>query len=390
MSNSFKKIIDRNMWVQSYPAPNAHAAGASIACDLRNDVSRNPFIYNVVSNTVLNRYNAITKGWNFVVSPALAGTFGAGAASIFAPSNGLMGNIGAASTSSKIITSSVITAVGVNMLANRGGSGDYGFRIRIKGNAAGSSGKTEERWIIANTGGTSPTVWLDTPLSFVPISGDTYEILGGRVFMLGAGTTAAGTWRSFEVAANTLTSLSTTNLPATVATDSCLAALDEQYVPYDHKPGEGFVTASGTYDASGTVKYCLTATATASGTLTGQTASGDFGLVANEYRNFQIRIIEDTAIPTAVGQRRIIASHTGGAIAPVYTMGAAWAVTPSATCKYVIEYPNLIIGKTSASTTTFVYNYSGASITNGTAILLTSVLPLRLMLLGECFLGHSG
>jgi len=364
MSNNFKKIIDRNMWVQSSPAPNAHAAGASLACDLRNDMSRNPFIYDVASATVLNRYNAITKGWNFVVSPALAGTFGAGAASIFAPSCGLMGNIGAACTTTKIITTTTITAVGVNMLANRGGSGDYGFKVRIKGNSAGSSGKIEERWIVGNTGGTTPTLWLDTALTFTPASGDTYEIIAGRLFMLGAGVTAAGTWRSFELAANLLASLSTTNLPATVATDSSLCALDEQYVPYDHKPGEGFVIGAGTYDASN-LKYCLIATASAAGTLTGQAAAGDYAVVANEYRNFQIRIVEDTAIPTAVGQRRQIASHTAGA-SPVYTLGAAWAVTPSATAKFVIEYPNLILGRSSATTSVYTYNYSGASLTNGT------------------------
>ena len=96
--NSFKKVIDRNMWVQSYPAPNAHAAGGSICADLRNDVSRNPFVYQLASATVLNRYNAITKGWGFVFSPALAGTFGAGASTIFAPSCGLMGSIGAGCT----------------------------------------------------------------------------------------------------------------------------------------------------------------------------------------------------------------------------------------------------------------------------------------------------
>lgn len=365
MANAFKKIIDRNMWVQSYPSPNAHAAGASLACDLRNDVSRNPFIYHLVSSTVLNRHNAITKGWNFVVSPALAGTFGAGAASIFAPSCALMGNIGAGCTTTKIVTTTSITAVGVNMLANRGGSGDYGFRIRIKGNSAGSSGKVEERWCVANTGGTTPTIWLDSALSFTPANGDTYEILGGRLFMLGAGTTAAGTWRSIETVTNGLASLGTTNLPASIATDSSLCALDEQYVPYDHKPGEGFVTGSGTYDSGGIVKSCLIATAIAAGTITGQASAGDYAVAANEYRNFQIRIVEDTGTPTAVGQRRIIASHTAGA-SPVYTLGSNWAVTPSANCKYVIEYPNLIIGRSSATTTVYTYNYSGATINNGT------------------------
>jgi len=362
MANNFKLVIDRQMWVQTYPSPNAHAAGASLAADLRNDLSRDPFIYQLVSATVLNRHNIITKGWNFIVSPALGGTFGAGAGCVFAPSCGLMGNIGTGCSPTSIVTSTVINAIGVNMLANRGG-GTYGFRIRVIGSSAGGSGKIEERWIIGNTGGTTPTILLDSALTFTPSNGDKYEILGGRIFMLSAGTTGATSWRSYEVAANLLASQGVTNLPATISTDFSAVALDEQYVPYDHKPGEGFVIGAVQYD--GTSKYCLVATASAAGTLTGQASGGDASVLANEYRNFQIRIVEDTAIPTAAGQRRIIASHTAGA-SPVYTLGTSWAVTPSATAKFVIEYPNLILLWSSATAVTYTFNYSGATINNGT------------------------
>ena len=58
-------------------------------------------------------------------------------------------------------------------------------------------------------------------------------------------------------------------------------------------------------------------------------------VLANEYRNFQIRIVQDTVNPTAVGQRRNITSHTAGA-SPVYTV-PAWTVTPSANAIFVIE-----------------------------------------------------
>jgi len=372
MSNNFKKVIDRQMWVQVAPTPNAHAAGMSLAVDLRNDVSRNPFVYQLASSTVLNRYNFISKAWNFMQSPGLGGTFGAGTGAVFAPSQSLTGSIGVGSSTTSIVTTTVMTAVGVNMLANRGGSGDYGFKIMIKGNAAGSSGKIEERWIIGNTGGTTPTLILDTPLTFTPANGDTYEILSGRLFMLNAGTLAATSFRSFEVATNLLASLSNTNLPATVATDFSGIALDEQYVPYNRKPGEGFVVGAGTYDleCSCGVKNCLTATATAASSISGQASGGDFGVLTNEYRNFQIRIVEDTAIPTAVGQRRIVASHTGGTlgsyVTPVYTLGSAWAVQPSANAKFVIEYPNLLLVWSSATAVTYTYNYGTATINNGT------------------------
>ena len=362
MANLFKSVIDRQKWVQVAPTPNAHAAGMGLVTDLRNDVTRNPYVYQLSSSTVLNRFNIVQKAWEFVRSPALAGTFGAGAGAVFVPSLGTVGTIAAGATTYTVPTSTPITAVGANMLANRGGGGSYGFRLRIIGYAAG---KTEERWIVGNTGGTTPTLTLDTALTFTPAAGDRYEILSGRVFMLSAGTLAAGVWKSFEIATNNLSgNLATTNLPATIGTDFSATALDEQYVPYYRKPGEGFITdASVTYNGGGLA--ALNATGAGDSSITGQATGGDAAVLENEYRNFQIRIVEDTTTPAAVGQRRIIASHTGGP-SPVYTLGTAWDVTPSIAAKYVVEYPNLIILWSSAAVSTYVYNYSGATINNGT------------------------
>ncbi|MCA6258836.1 MAG: hypothetical protein IM650_12170 [Phenylobacterium sp.] len=357
----FKKVIDQLMWRQVAPAPNAHANATCMAADLRSDVSRNPFAYQLASATVLNRFNIITKAWQLVISPALAGSFGAGTAMAFAPSLSLVGTIAAGATTTSVTLSTALpTAVGVNMLANRGGSGDFGFRIRITDTTAG---KTEERWIVGNTGGTAPVITVNAAFTFTPATGARYEILSGRVFMLNGGTTAANIWRSFEVASNTLsTGLTTTNLPATIGTDSDIMVLDELYTPFDMKPGEGMVKGSFTYD---TGLSSLTATAAGASTLTGQASGGDAVVAANEYRNFQIRIVQDTTTPGAVGQRRIIASHTAGA-SPVYTLGSAWTTQPSASAKYVIELPNLILLRSTATTTVYTYNYGDATVNNGT------------------------
>ena len=364
MANTFKKVIDRLMWAQVAPAPNSSVAGSSLASDLRSDVSRNPFVYQLTSATVLSRYNIVTKGWSFVQSPALAGAFAIGSASAFAPSLGLVGTIAAGASTIKVTLSTALpTAVGVNMLANRGGSGEYGYKLRIIDPVAG---KTEERYIDANTGGTTPVIHVIAPFTFTPSTGARYEIIAGRVFMLGAGTTAANIWRSFEVASNTLsTGLLTTGLPATIATDSDIMVLDEQYTPYDCSPGDGMVKGTFNYDTGLTARYALSATAAGASTLTGQATNGDSIVAANEYRNFQIRIVQDTVNPTAVGQRRIIASHTAGP-SPVYTTGTAWTVTPSTSAKYVIELPNLLLLRTSATTTVYTYNYGDAAVNNGT------------------------
>jgi len=364
MANTFKKVIDRLVWSQVAPTPNASAAATSMCSDLRSDISRNPFVYQLVSNTVLNRYNIVTKGWALVQSPALAGTFGAGSAMAFAPSLGLVGTIAAgATTTSVVISTAFPTAVGLNMLANRGGSGEYGFKLRI---IDGTAGKTAERYITGNTAGTTPTITVLSSFGFTPSTGARYEIIAGRVFMLGAGTTAANIWRSFEVASNTLsTGLSTTNLPATIGTDSDIMVLDEQYTPYDNSPGDGMIKGAYNYDTGVVSRYALTATATGASSITGQATLGDAVVLANEYRNFQIRIVEDTTNTTAVGQRRIIASHTAGP-SPVYTLGTAWAVTPSSTAKYVIELPNLLLMRSTATTTVYTYNYGDATVNNGT------------------------
>lgn len=367
MANTFKNIIDRNVWVQVAPAPNAHAAGMGIAADLRNDMTRNPFIFQLASASILNIYNAVTKGWIFKVNPGIT-AFAAGAGCVFAPSFSMVGNIGAGCSTTSIVTTTTITAVGPNQLANRGGSGDYGFRIRIIGNAAGSSGKIEERWIVGNTGGTTPTITLDSALTFTPANGDTYEIMGGRLFMLSSGAAGATSWRSYNTETNALTSLAYTGLP-TISTDFSGIALDETYVPYNHIPGEGFIRGSAQYD--GTSKYCLTAVGTGAGSITGQASGGDDDVLANEYRNFQIRIVEDTSTPTAVNQRRMIASHTAGP-SPVYTLGSNWSVTPSSTAKYVIEYPNLIVIYSTGNGNSYVYNYTTATINNGTNSITTN------------------
>lgn len=366
MANTFKKVIDMLMWRQVAPAPNAHAAAGILASDLRSGLSRNPFVYQLVSATVLNRFNVVTKAWNLFGSPALGGTYAVGAEAAFVPSFGLVGTIAAGSTTTRVTLSTALpAAVGLNMLANRGGSGEYGFKIRIIDNAAGGSGKTAERYITGNSASATPVIDVISSFGFTPTTGSRYEIVAGRLFMLSAGALAASILRSMEVATNFLANKVSTNLPATVATDTSFMVLDEQYGPYDCKPGEGMVLGAYTYDTGVEVRKALTATATAAGTLTGQAALGDAVVAANEYRNFQIRIVEDTVNVTAVGQRRIIASHTAGA-SPVYTLGTNWTVTPSTNAKYVIELPNLIVARSSATTTTYTYNYTDATINNGT------------------------
>lgn len=361
MPNLFKRVIDRMIWAQVAPVPNAHAAGSCIASDLRNDVSRHPYAFQLISNAILNRYNIISKGSQVIsTTPFTAGTFAAGTTAAFVPSFAAVGTIAAgATTTTFTLTTALPTAVATNGLANRGANAEPGYKIRIIDTTAG---KTEERYIVGNTSGTTPTIRVDSAFTFTPSTGARYELLSGRLFMVNAGTTAAGTFRTYEPATATLASRTTTNLPVTVATDSAFLVLDELYTPFDCAPGEGMIKGTTLYDAN---LNSLVATSSAASTITGQASAGDSAVTANEYRNFQIRIVGDATTPASVGQRRIIASHTAGPSA-VYTLGTAWATQPSATARFVIEQPNLLVLRSSASTTTFAYNYTDATINNGT------------------------
>ncbi len=363
MANTFKPYIDKQMWDYVAPAPYSTSSGRGYASDLRTHGYADPRLFLNVDSTYLLCYSKIQKSFQYVGSPGLS-SHGSGQCNVFCPSFSIIGTVGSGSSTSAVVLSaatvagSAISAVAPNQFANRGDG--TGYRIRVIG-----SGKVEERTIVGNTGSITPTLYLDTPLTFTPASGNRVEFLSGRVMMLGAGAVGSTTFRSYSVANTGLNSLGYTNLPATIGTDSVAIALDEQYNPYNRLPGEGFLIGSATYDDSGTVKGCLAATATATGSLTGQSSGGDASVLANEYRNFQIRIVEDTTNPTAVNQRRIIASHTAGP-SPVYTLGSNWTVTPSSNAKYVIELPNLLFMRSSATSSVYVYNYTDAAINNGT------------------------
>lgn len=344
--SKLKPVHDFFEWQPCANALNPHAAGGSLCNDLRNNETRDPHIWQYASATVFNAYSLKGNEWQFIGSPAM-GTFAAGACCCFVASAGPAGTLAAGwSTTQGALTTALPAAVGINQLANRGD--DIGFRIRITGNAAGSpssSGKTEERTIVGNTAGTTPTITLDSALSFKPEAGDRYEIMSGRVFML---ATAAGVMKWYDLATNSFSAaLNVTNL-TTPATDTAMCVLDELYVPSNRAPGEGFfgeMTATGVTNVT-------------NATVTGTSAAADASLQASEYANFQIRITEDTAQPTAVGQRKKITSHTA-ANPTVYTLSGTFAVQPSNTAKYVVEGIGDLIVRTAAGALCHTYAAGG-------------------------------
>lgn len=351
MPNTFIKGIDRLMWLPVADLPVGHSTGSSIASDLRSDVSRDPYVYYFYVTTSLYRFNTVTKGWDYRINPSVSGSNTNGMSAAFAPSGAWAQSI-TGGAADHVVMPAYPASLGNNSLANRGGSGEYGYKIRLVGK---TSGKTEERFVVANTGGAGigAKIYVNEPFTFTPQSGDMLELLSGQVFLISG---SSANFRTFNPAFGYVTSLSLASGPSTTGNDTSIAVLDEQYTPYDCHPGEGMIKGGYLYDSGLVDRYALEATGSSSTTLTGQATGGDNHVVANEYRNFQIRIVEDTTTPAAVGQRRIISDHTAGP-SPVYTLGSSWSTTPSANAKYVIELPNLLLVRTSSVSTLYAYNY---------------------------------
>lgn len=316
---NFKDVLDQMAWRAAAVPAAAPVAGTCMTWDARNSTRNIPFNYLLQNATTFAAYSPVHDEWMPLASPALTGTFGAGAAAVMHPTQGPRGMITTGATTTSVVLSTPLpAAVAISQLANRGDG--VGFTIRIIGLAAG---KTEERIIVANTAGTTPTITLDAALTFTPASGDLYEIRSGRVYLLSAGTLAAGMWKFYDIATNFFSgNLATANLPATVAGDSSLVALSEGLVPSDA--------------VDSTVGFLGAITSTAGNTTT--TLNGTAmpaTLQANEYRNFQVRVVSDSTTPAAVGQRRRITSHTAGATG-IFTV-PTWTTTPSAAATFVVE-----------------------------------------------------
>lgn len=364
---AYREQVDLYFWRQlSQPVVGTTAFSTSVgwtAEDQRNNGFASPLVYFHLSTAAIYAYNKPRNAFEQITTSfGAAGGTGEGAKPLIVPSLSPSGTLAAGGTTTKITLNTALPAS-----INQGRT--KGFRIRIIGCGAGGSGKVEERTCTGNDAGTQPTITLDEPLSAVPVAGDRYEFLTGSYVFLGTGALAANQFRRLDILTQSLSSLSTTGLIATVPSQgNFMCAMDEGHVPADRKCYEGKIVGASTYDTGNTltggVKNCLLSTATGASSITGQAAAGDFAIKANRVRNCQIRIVEDTAIPTAVGQRARIVSHTGGAgTAPVYTIQIAaggWTVQPSAACKYVIEeWTDNIIFKPSGNAS--IYNYTIAN-----------------------------
>ncbi len=287
VTNFNRKILDLKRWtVMPTPAPVATSAG-SFVISSRLAQQRQLFMS---SATVHYLYYPFEDGWIQIPSGALAGTFGAGAC-------GTSTAVGPSGTATAGTANSLTT----NLTLARSLAG---YQIEL----TGGPGAGDVRTIAFNSVGANGVITVTAPFSAAPTASTTYRLLTPRYYVLNAGTLAAGSFRVYDFALNTWTTLSQTGLPATWGTDGKLIATPSYG---DNGDDVNFATGTATGGASTTLVNTAKAWAT------------------NQWANFQVKI----ASGTGAGQIRTIASNTGATL----TVSAAWTTTPDATSVYHIE-----------------------------------------------------
>lgn len=289
-TNGNRKILDLKRWEWCTPAPVASQAGSCIASSRH---SRQQQLY-LRSGTEAYIYNPSEDGWVQIASPALAGTFGAGAsATAGAWSTG--STVGAASLTATAGTTSTITT-------NQTLARDLrGYKIHIL--AGPNAGAVLD--IVSNTVAANSVITVAAQASAFSAS-TVYRLLTPRWYVVGAGTLASGSFRVYDFATNTWTTLSNTGLPASLGTDGKLVATPSIVDGAFRTFGSGTATS-----ATGTTL-----------TQTGKTWT------ASQWINSQVRITGGTG----AGQIRTITANTADTLTV-----ATWTTTPDATSTYAIE-----------------------------------------------------
>ncbi len=287
-----RKILDLKRWEWATPAPAATAAGSFVASSRHY---RQQQLY-VSSGTVAHLYNPSEDGWVQVPSPGLAGTFGAGAAGV----------AGSFSTGTTVAASSLTATAGTttSITTNQTLARDLrGYSVYFVGGTNAGKLKT----IASNTIGASAVItFTDAEVTAFDATSQ-YRLKTPVWYVLSAGTLAAGSFRKYDFATNTWTSLTITGLAATIGTDGKLVSTPAWIDSGFNSFATGTATAGGASTLTNSAKAWAT----------------------NQWTNSQIRI----SAGTGLGQIRTISSNT----ATVITVSSAWTTTPDATSVYSIE-----------------------------------------------------
>lgn len=359
-------LLHRKEFQMMTPAPVTTAAAMFVISPGSGNQDKAMY---VTSATGQYLYHHAADGFTQIPSGALAGTFGAGACGAYSPwSITYTANGG---------TTTTVTVAAATYNINGFAEGET---IEFISSGTNSGLRRRITNVRNNAGTGTVTLTFDVAVNTAVLNTHTFRLTTGRFFVMSAGTTAAGSWKTFDNGTYAWqSSLTTTNLPATWGTDGrAVSTAKTSNVLYNGTASSGSTTTLVTTSAGWTTdqyknNYLLVLDGTGEGqfvkitsnttdTLTFATittapdntsvfqitdskpayaigvatAGGASTLTnsakswtSNQWTNYQIRIISGLGI----GQIRTIASNTSTAI----TTSAAWTTTPDTTSVYVIE-----------------------------------------------------
>lgn len=290
ITNKVKPIFHQKSW-ETLPGFIQSASNAGGFFASYSDPTYFPENIAVFVNSTTNAlfYDAATSSTYTLPSPALGGTFGAGACGEIIP-YGLPGGV-MELTATAGTTTSITTSLNLQKQLT-------GKKIRI---TAGPNAGNEYT-ISHNTTGTNSVITISTTVGTAFSASTKFILMTGSAFVFNAGTLSATSFKVFDFATNTWTSLSITGLPASWGTDGQLIRASN----FD-------VQASGTI-SSATSTTCVVAGLTGTGW---------------NYTNFEIEIVSGTG----AGQFRTI---TAGSTS-TFTVDTAWTTTPDATSTFHVH-----------------------------------------------------
>jgi len=287
-TNGNRKILDLKRWEFCAPLPAATVAGSFISSS-RHFRQQQLFLRGQNESYI---YNPAEDGWVTLPAAGLAAAVGAGTCGV----------AGAWSTGTTTAASSLTATGGTTstIVTNQTLARDLrGYKVHIL--AGPNAGAVLD--IVSNTVAANATITVATQASAFSAS-TVYRLLTPVWYVGVNGSTAAASFRKYDYATNTWTTLA--NMPASFGTDAKLVATPS------------IVDGMFKSFASGTATSATTTTLTQ----TGKTWT------ASQWINAQVRITAGTG----AGQIRTITANTADTLTV-----ATWTTTPDATSQYAIE-----------------------------------------------------
>jgi hypothetical protein len=287
-TNGNRKILDLKRWEFCAPAPNINGGGMLISSS-RHFRQQQLFIRSITEAYI---YNPSEDGWVLIPNPALAAAVGAGLSATAAA-----WSIGTATAAASLTATGGTTST---IITNQTLARDLrGYKVYIL--AGPNAGAVLD--IVSNTVATNAVITVATQASAFSAS-TVYRLLTPTWYVAGNGSTAAASFRKYDYATNTWTTLA--NMPIAFGTDAKLIATPSI--------------------VDGAFKNFATGTAT-SATATTLTQTGKTW-TASQWINSQVHITAGTG----AGQIRTITANTGDTLTV-----ATWTTTPDATSQYAIR-----------------------------------------------------